>query len=81
MQITNIIESKEVAQYLKKRGLLKQYKKAKTYLLLGNFQQIDFKKRKPKKDQIWYFRINQQFRALCYFTNDKLVVFEVDNHQ
>ena len=66
-EISQILEEREVYEYLLKRGLLYQYKKAKGLLLLGNFQQVDFKKRQPKKDGIYYFRINRQYRAVGYF--------------
>lgn len=81
MWIDKIIERKDVAGYLERRGLLKQYKKAKDFILLGNFYLANFKKRKPVNEQIWYFRINRQFRALAYFDGNILVVFAIDNHQ
>jgi len=81
MRIVKIIERKDVILYLKKRNLFAQYKKAKNFLLLKYFSLVNFKKKKPKKDKIWYFRINQQFRALAYFKDDILVVFDIDNHQ
>ena len=80
-EIGVIYEGTGVYEYLEKRGLLKQYKKAKAYLLDGNALQTKFKERNPKGSGIWYFRINKQFRALCVFNIEgALVVFEVDNH-
>lgn len=77
----NIFESKEVFSYLEKRGLLNQYKKAKMFLMNGDFSRTRFGKRNPKGSGIWYFRINKQYRALCVFNPEgDLVVFEVDNH-
>lgn len=81
MNICRIIERKDLISYLEKRNLLPKYKKAKTFLLSEGFRLVDFKKRKPKKDEIWSFRIDKQFRALCYFDDDTLVVFDIDNHQ
>lgn len=82
MRISTLFERKEILPYLESRGLLKQYKKVKTYLLQGNFSQVRFKERHPKGSGIWYFRINKQYRALCVFNdNGDLVVFEIDNHQ
>jgi hypothetical protein len=81
MKIRQIIERKDVFEYLQKRNLLNQYIKAKKFLLLSQFYLVDFKKRQPKTDMVWYFRINKQFRALAYFDDDVLVVFEIDNHQ
>jgi len=77
-----ILERIEVFSYLEKRGILKQYKKAKMFLVNGDFSKVRFGKRNPKGSGIWYFRINRQYRALCVFneTGD-LVVFEIDNHQ
>lgn len=81
-RIQSILETKEVAEYLAKRNLTAQYKKAKAFLLAGNMLQVRFKQRMPKSSGIWYFRINKQFRALCVFQQDgDLVVFEIDNHQ
>lgn len=60
-KIQYILEKKEVLPYLESRNLLKQYKKAKRFLLQGNTLQIKFKKRNPKGSGIWYFRINKQF--------------------
>lgn len=81
MKIVEIIERKEIVLYLKRRNLLRQYKKAKNFLLSGNFYLADFKKRQPFQNKIWYFKINRQFRALAYFNNNILVVFDIDNHQ
>ena len=81
-KIHHIFERREVASYLEARGLTKQYKKAKLFLLAGNFQQVNFKKRNPKGSGIWYFRINKQFRALGVFNDvGDLIIFEIDNHQ
>ncbi len=81
MLIEKIEEEKDVFEYLLQRNLLKQYKKAKNYLIIWNLKQADFKIREPKSDEIYYFRINKQFRALCYFEEKTLVVFKIDNHQ
>lgn len=81
MFIENIEEESEILEYLTKRRLVKQYKKAKSFLLSWNMQQVHFKLREPRKDQVYYFRINKQFRALCHFEWTTLVVFRIDNHQ
>lgn len=81
MNILKIEEEADVYDYLIKRDLIKQYKKAKALLILWNARQVDFKIRNPKKDQIYYFRINKQFRALCHFEWNNLIVFKIDNHQ
>jgi hypothetical protein len=64
MIIKSIFESDDVILYLEKRNLLKQYKKAKNFMLLGFFENISLKKREPKEDDIYYFRINKKFRAI-----------------
>ena len=76
-----IIESKDVLIFLQKRWLLDQYKKAKHFLELGMFYNVKFWLREPKKDKIYYFRINKQFRAYCVTVNKELRVFRIDNHQ
>lgn len=80
--IQEILEKKEILPYLEERNLLKQYKKAKDYLLKGNTLQVKFKERNPKGSGIWYFRINRQFRAFGVFDdNGNLIIFRIDNHQ
>lgn len=81
-KVQQIFERKEVVPYLEARGLLKQYLKAKRYLLMGNLLQVRFKERNPKGSGIWYFRINHQFRAYGTFeTSGNLIIFRIDNHQ
>lgn len=75
-----IEESKEVFSYLNERNLLKQYKKAKNSLILWLYKNVDFKKREPKNDEIYYFRINKQFRAIWYIENRIFRVLKIDNH-
>ncbi len=81
-RIRSVYERKEILPYLQERNLLAQYKKAKELLLRGNVMQVRFKKRHPKGSGIWYFRINQQYRALCVFNTERdLIVFAIDDHQ
>jgi plasmid maintenance system killer protein len=80
-EIRQILEERDVYRYLVKRGLLYQYKKAKGLLLLGNLKQVGFKKRKPKSDGIYYFRINRQYRAVgCFRPGGVFVVAVIDDH-
>jgi membrane protease subunit (stomatin/prohibitin family) len=81
LKIQKILETEEVAQYLIERQLLPQYQKCKRYILEGFLKNVDFKIRQPKKEEIYYFRINQQYRALCIIVRNELRVFEIDNHQ
>lgn len=82
LRVQRILELRKVLPYLESRGLLKQYRKAKTYLLDGNFLQVKFKERNPKGNGIWYFRINRQYRALGTFDNGgNLIIFKINDHQ
>lgn len=81
-EIAQILEKKEILPYLEARNLLKQYQKAKRYLLSGGSVQTKFKERNPKGSGVWSFRINKQFRALGVFDEiGNLIVFKIDNHQ
>lgn len=81
MFIEHIIELPDILPYLEARGLVKQYQKAKQYLLLGHFSQVEFKLRKPKEMGIYQFRINKQFRAFGVIKNQEMRIFTIDNHQ
>lgn len=80
-EIKYIKEERKVFLYLQKRNLINQYKKAKNYILAWDLQNVDFKLRKPKKDKIYYFKINNQYRAFASLFEDTLVIFEIYNHQ
>jgi len=78
----NIFETSKVLKYLQERHLLKQYKKAKNYILSNNITQVGFKRRKPKERELYYFRINKQYRAWWKFNQEgNFVVWKIDNHQ
>ena len=80
--VHRIIEEKYIYDYLNKRGLVKQYQKAKNYLLVGNQLQVKFKEREPKGNAVWYFRINKQYRALGFlYESGVFLVVKIDNHQ
>ena len=81
-KIQQILEHKCILPFLKARGLLKQYTKAKQFLLNQNTLQVKFKEKNPKGSGIWSFRINKQFRALGVFDEEgNLRIFKIDNHQ
>ena len=61
--IENVIEAPKIFEYLEKRQLLEQYKKAKNFLKSGETQKILFKQRQPKSMNLFQFRINKKFRA------------------
>ena len=81
MKLKDVIEETWILKDLKKRGILAQYNKCKTMLLSGHFTNVDFKKRQPKKDNIYYFRINQKYRAICFVKDNRLTVVKIDSHQ
>ncbi|HMT00861.1 MAG TPA: hypothetical protein PKD96_00760 [Candidatus Absconditabacterales bacterium] len=60
-------ESEKVEKYLLERGLMKQYKKSKNYILPGFAGGTEFGQMQPKSDNIRYFRINKQYRAIATF--------------
>ncbi len=76
-----IEEEKYIFDFLEKRWLIQQYKRAKINILSWNFWWNKIWYRKPKQDEIIYFRINKQFRAYCHIEWDILVVFDINNHQ
>ena len=81
MTINRIFEKEKFFIHIKARGLLKQFQKAKAYILSGHLSQVNFKLKYPKEAGIYSFRINKQFRALCVYRNKDLIVFRLDNHQ
>lgn len=81
MNIKEIQESEKVVNYLIKRKLLKQYKKSKNYILKGKEQNTKLKKKQPKTDNVYYFRINKQYRAVWDIEKWIFTIFEISNHQ
>lgn len=81
MFFSSIIEEADILGFLESRGLTKQYKKAKNYLLSGYFHKVNFKLRQPKEKGVYSFRINKQFRAFGIVREQELRVFRIDNHQ
>ena len=80
-KILFIKEKEYILNFLFKRNLLNQYKKSKINILSWNYIWNKIWYKKPKKDEIIYFRINRQYRALCRLEKDILIVFDIDNHQ
>ena len=76
-----ILEKPDVIDYLIKRGISKQYLKAKENIVSGNFKAVDLKKRQPYSENIWYFRISKKYRALAERVGDTLYVFNISDHQ
>jgi len=78
----NVLENSKIIDFLNKRNLLKQYKKAKEKLLYWEIWWLDFKERKPNKSWIYSFRINKQFRVFWFFDKENdFIVSDIDNHQ
>jgi len=73
--------NEKILKNIEKKWLLKQYEKVEKYLKLWNFRQISLKLREPKKDKVYYFRINKQFRLWCKIENNNIYIFHLDNHQ
>ena len=81
MKVNNIYEDSWIKIFLEKRNLLKQYVKSKNHILKQINSKTFFKERKPKWCNIWYFRINNQFRAIWSIDKDNdLIIFKIDNH-
>lgn len=79
--IKEIFEEYWIKEFLIKRKLLLQYLKSINMIINWNYGNLDFKLRKPKKDKIYSFRINKQFRAFWYFKEEWLfIVVEINNH-
>ncbi len=70
-----------ILAYLISRQILKQYLKQKRQIALGNFQGATFKKRRPFEKEMFYFRINNKYRAIGRFKEDYFVVTEISDHQ
>ncbi|NOX87199.1 MAG: hypothetical protein GXO86_14780 [Chlorobi bacterium] len=72
---------KSIFEYLEKRNLIKQYKKAKELLKLNQLTSVHFKKRKPKTSGKYYFRITKKYRAIGVFDGKDFIVTEISDHQ
>jgi len=82
MEVNNIYEDEWIYEFLLKRNLINQYKKSKNNILNKINSKTYFKERNPKWSNIWYFRINKQYRALWTIDNNNdLIIFKIDNHQ
>jgi hypothetical protein len=79
--ITKVLISDDLIDFLEQRNLWDQYRKTKEYILQWHLKQVQLKLRKPKKDKIYYFRINKQYRALCIIDWEILKIFDIDSHQ
>ena len=77
-----IVEEKGIRKHLEQRNILGQYKKAKEDFEANRFQQIQLKKRQPKKIEGFQFRITKKYRAFGYFKDNAVfIVTEISDHQ
>ncbi len=75
-------EKPKVIEYLKSRQLIKPYLKAKGYIEAGLYELVDLRKRQPKSQNKFYFRITKKYRAFGYINeNNELIVTEISDHQ
>lgn len=81
MKTYRIVEEKWILRDLQGFGILKQYEKCKALLFSGNPKSVDLKKRQPKSSDVYQFKINKKFRAICYIEKDELRVVKIDKHQ
>lgn len=79
--IKKVLIAEDLIDYLEKRNLSKQYKKAKKYLLNWLYKKIQFKLKRPKENRVYYFRINKQYRAFCLLEWSTLKIFDINDHQ
>lgn len=76
-----ILEKKRIITYIRARKLEKEYLKAKNYLKKGNYKAVNLRKKIPKSEDIWYFRITKKYRALAEKKGNTLYVFKISDHQ
>jgi hypothetical protein len=77
----SVVEVPWIKEYVQTRWIEKQYIKAKAYLIEGKFVEIDFHKRKPTTNDIYYFKINKKYRAIWYLDWPTFKVVEISDHQ
>jgi len=78
----NVREKPQVIKYLKSHQLVKPYLKAKRYIEAGLYELVDLRKRQPKSQNKFYFRITRKYRAFGYINkNNELIVTEISDHQ
>jgi len=78
--INTVIETSTVIKYLKKKNIYKQYLKSKSYIESGYCSLVDLKIRQPKHKGIWQFKMNDQYRAFCFYKDSKWRVYEIWDH-
>jgi hypothetical protein len=75
-------EKQSVVSYLKRRQLTKPYLKAKRFIEGGLYELVDLRKREPKSQNKFYFRITKKYRAFGYINElQELIVTDISDHQ
>ena len=70
----------KILDEISKRWLLKQYEKVEKFLKEWKMKNVDFRLRNPKSDNIYYFKINKQYRLWCTYKNNEIKIFHFDKH-
>ena len=81
MIIKKVLITQKWIDYIEKRQLTKQYRKAKQKLLNWDYISIDLAIREPKIEKIYYFRINKKYRVFWYIENKIFKVIKIYDHQ
>ena len=81
MKIKSILIAEDLIIFLEKRKLWNQYKKVKKLLLDWYIKSVKFKLREPKKDKIYYFRINKQYRVFWKLEGNVFKIVDINDHQ
>ena len=76
-----VLEKPKAVKYIQSRQLQSQYLKAKNFIEQGLFELVDLRKRQPKNQNLFYFRINKKYRAFGYIKSDTLIVTDISDHQ
>ena len=58
-----VLEKPKAVKYIKFHQLETQYLKAKNYIKQGLFELVDLRKRQPKNQNLFYFRINKKLQV------------------
>ena len=82
IKINKIYEKPWILEFLEKKNIKNQYIKSAKFLVSWYFWKTDFKIRQPKKNRVWSFRVNKQYRAFWIMDDgDNLLIFEINDHQ
>jgi hypothetical protein len=76
-----IFDNDDSRKKIEKYQLQKQYKKSCNYIKLEQYHKVQLKLRKPKKLEIYQFRITRKYRAFAFKDKFGLNVFHISEHQ